>query len=631
LSIVDHALRTVVSSMGVQDRLGIVIYSDKATVLRPLMHMSEANKPLAMSALNSVDASGATNLWDGLYQAMELLRSAPVPPVTADEPRYGAVLLLTDGCPNVFPPLGFAQTLRKFRDRKCGGQLPGVLHTFGFGYDLDSGLLKDLARMGGGNYSFIPDAGFVGTCFINSMAGIFTSALHDVKLSITPAPDTMIRTDTSHSIFGGMPATENLANGVFTVPIGQIHAQQPRCLALCVVPAKEGAVIAMPQIDVEYDLGSWTNRRHFTLPNAEVTHDLPPLQAYTVAMRTLLLRKLFVLLDGRAEILPQMREIVESVKQVRSKIPREVLADPLVSGIFADVDAQVTESVSRDEWYKRWGCHYLPSLFGAHAQCFCNNFKDPGLQSFGGELFATIRDDLDDIFMTLPPPKPRRVEPKRDQPKSDPHAIPRQARRDPEPSCCSVSYSMRAFNDRMMGCFHGDCKVVLGKNADGSALTKAARDVRKGDTVLCADGSVASVVCVVRTRLANDAPLVKLTKGDLVITPWHPVRLSSDSAWQFPGKLSASEASPISVSSLPSNDVYTYVLSSGHAVCVNGVYCVTFGHGFTDDVCRHDFFGTNAVIDALKKLPGFSEGVVDLTEVKLTRDATCNRVTGFSI
>jgi hypothetical protein len=41
------------------------------------------------------------------------------------------------------------------------GRLPATLHTFGFGFNLRSGLLKSIAEIGGGTYSFIPDAGMI--------------------------------------------------------------------------------------------------------------------------------------------------------------------------------------------------------------------------------------------------------------------------------------------------------------------------------------------------------------------------------------------------------------------------------------------------------------------------------------
>ena len=54
----------------------------------------------------------------------------------------------------------------------------------------------------------------------------------------------------------------------------------------------------------------------------------------------------------------------------------------------------------------RWGVHYLPSLLLAHQSQMCTNFKDPGVQNYGGALFVSIRDATDDLFCALPPPQP---------------------------------------------------------------------------------------------------------------------------------------------------------------------------------------------------------------------------------
>ena len=48
----------------------------------------------------------------------------------------------------------------------------------------------------------------------------------------------------------------------------------------------------------------------------------------------------------------------------------------------------------------------MPSLAGAHLLQLCYNFKDTGVQHYGGELFSTLRDSIDELFNKLPPPKP---------------------------------------------------------------------------------------------------------------------------------------------------------------------------------------------------------------------------------
>jgi len=54
-----------------------------------------------------------------------------------------SVLLLTDGMPNVVPPRGHLAMLKQYKEETG---MECTISTFGFGYALDSELLKDLAR-----------------------------------------------------------------------------------------------------------------------------------------------------------------------------------------------------------------------------------------------------------------------------------------------------------------------------------------------------------------------------------------------------------------------------------------------------------------------------------------------------
>jgi hypothetical protein len=69
-----------------------------------------------------------------------------------------------------------------------------------------------------------------------------------------------------------------------------------------------------------------------------------------------------------------------------------------VTRLLADLEGQVCASLSCGDWFRMWGRHYLPSLARAHQLQQCNKFKDPGVQSYSGELFETIRDLADDQF-----------------------------------------------------------------------------------------------------------------------------------------------------------------------------------------------------------------------------------------
>jgi Mg-chelatase subunit ChlD len=63
-------------------------------------------------AINDLSADGQTNLWDGLHSGLKVLNEGD------DNTRMKAVLLLTDGQPNISPPRGHVPMLQQY---KAGG------------------------------------------------------------------------------------------------------------------------------------------------------------------------------------------------------------------------------------------------------------------------------------------------------------------------------------------------------------------------------------------------------------------------------------------------------------------------------------------------------------------------------
>jgi hypothetical protein len=100
-----------------------------------------------------------------------------------------------------------------------------------------------------------------------------------------------------------------------------------------------------------------------------------------------------------------------------------------------------------------------------------------------------------------------------------------------------------------------------------------------------------------------------VTIGDLKITPWHPMKFYEDSQWVFP----AEAFDPVQGSRNPDeqiDEVYTFVLDRGHTCIVEGYIVCGLGHGFKGPVIEHDYFGTDKIINDLKRLPGWEEGRV---------------------
>merc|ERR1719414_2429869 len=104
--------------------------------------------------------------------------------------------------------------------------------------------------------------------------------------------------------------------------------------------------------------------------------------------------------------LPDAQDLM--AKLTNRMLETKFMGNKKLEDLQTDVTGQITEALSKQEWLSKWGRHYLPSLGRAHLLQQCNNFKDPGVQHYGGSLYTEIREKADDIFLKLPAPKPSR-------------------------------------------------------------------------------------------------------------------------------------------------------------------------------------------------------------------------------
>jgi len=271
------------------------------------------------------------------------------------------------------------------------------------------------------------------------------------------------------------------------------------------------------------------------------------------------------------------------IDQIKSS---DVKNNNYIKDLLKELEDQVTEALSRTDYYSKWGKHYLLSLLRAHLLQQCNNFKDPAVQNYAGAMFTQVRDKIDDIFLKIPPPKPS-VQPVKEEP-------PKKVK------------SMKVFYNASAGCIDGNGMVAM---ADGK--TKLVKEVCKDDEVLGVDGQPVKIVCVIKILCRGNKAYFAQFECGLRITPWHPIRI--DGEFYFPstiGRTSECECS----------EVYNFVLESQHVMKINGIECVTLGHGFQEEVVKHPYFGTSAVIKDLQKMKGWESGLVELREDYVERD-----------
>jgi len=560
LDIVKHAVKTIIGTMNNNDKLSLIAYSDTAkVVLRPTL-MNNIGKQQALTLLDNMYASGSTNLWDGVYCGLELLRKNPS--------LNRALFVLTDGVPTIEPPRGHIPKLQEYVDTNG---LSAPIYTFGFGYNLQSELLNDISHMGNGNYAFIPDSSFVGTIFCNALANVLTTMGNNAVLSVVSPNGYQVV---------GYPHT--LVSWGVQIHLGPLNLGQQRNIIL--KNNTNAQLIEHLQVKLTYqNVETNENKEIYDVFELPVVNNIDEHIARSLVITHI------------TEAMKKSHYIAESQQIIRN------LADKIApfNEIHQDVTGQVTEAFSRGDWYQKWGRHYLPSLINAHLYQRCNNFKDPGVQKYGGNMFKILRNEAEDIFCKLPPPTPTgRVY-------TNTHTL----------------ASMTSYHNVDSGCVHEDCIV------DTPNGKRKAKDINKGDIVTTfyqGRYENAIVDCVVRTKCSGNITLIEMS-GGLRITPWHPVLC--DNAWVFPIDL-VDRVGNIKNTVSNCEYVYNFVLNKDHSMIINNVVCVTLGHGFTDNgVITHSYYGTQAVINDLKKLNGWNEGLVTITNT--SRNPTNGMVSGI--
>lgn len=608
LDVAKHAVRTVIRTLGPKDRVAIVEFCRNARVVLPLLEMDDDGKRVAEAKCDEIVFGPGTNLWNGLNKALMTLREKASPD------RFGHIMLLTDGETEERKDV----MKHLIADKMTHERLPGTINAFGFGYEIDSDLLVEIAAFGDGTYAFIPDAGFVGTIFVNSMSNLLATLARDARLSLQADSGAEIK-----SIMGGWEAKKN-GDNVYSINLGNLQSGQSKDIVV-LMDVKGSSASDEPYLVASLDFSTLKSKFTCTA-EANAGEKL----ASTDLVEPHRCRLAFVdALEKAASIakldsgLNLSEDKLEEAQNIIKEVATQILAsgmkdDEKVAALLEDVQGQCCEALSRLDYWKKWGRHYTPSVMFAHRLQQCNNFKDPGVQFYGGQVFRDLQTTADNAFDSLPAPKltpamwrytgngrvimnPSFVHPTRTTPRTGAAPAP--------------AVSMAAYNDRYSGCIDGSSLTAL-----ASGEPRYVSDVAKGDRLAAFGGKVVDVICVVRTRCnAGHAALVELP-GGLRLTPYHPVQVSGK--WCFPADLAAAQV-------FPCDAVYSFVLQGAPDLLAGGVPCIGLGHGIEEGAAKHSYFGTDRVLMDLESLPGYGSGHVELPEGCFVRDPETGIVCGL--
>lgn len=599
--IVNHSAKTIVKTLDSQSRICIIKFDDAIEVVTPLMYASDTNKVQIMTSINSIRPRGQTNIWSAIEKALQILDERD------DKTRNSAILMLTDGIPNVSPAHGEVDTLKRLRKTK---NFTTPIYTFGFGYKLQPTLLYNLAKYSNGGNAHIPDGNMIATVFCNFIATILCTVVMNLQLHVIPKQANSATF--SNLLVGDFAYNYDPINEKYVYDIGTVQYQQERNIVLNFED----------KLDFDYYYTYTIGNQAITSPTTSV-NDATIAQCVTNstlnsnvyrATTVEYIRKMINAnrISNFLSTQANYDELVNLLEANRCASSQEFVNGLLknIKGDFANV-GQVKLAIDQ-KYFKRWGEFYLDQLSRSLNQQIKPNFKDEGCM-FGGEMFEAIVDKSSDIFNNLEPPKPSLVV--HSSAPTSGNIFYRSL------SSLSAPISMSAYNDPRGGCVDAYCTIAM-----FNGTSKLLKDVQKFDIIKSIDSNNkvvgAKVLCVVETMI-NSGFRDYVNVNGVLITPWHPIKYGlhgKKEDWIFPGEY-------FSTYKFPSTSMITLVLENHHIMFINGLKCITLGHNFTHHhKLSHPYYGTAKVIENLmSNFPeDYANGRISVNDNSISPQLTSN-------
>ena len=586
--IVNHAAKTVAQTCNKNTRLAIIAFDNQIETISDFITMNEINKSTIMAKIDHIKPRGQTNIWGATEAAINLLDSRD------DKQRNGAIMLLTDGSPNVSPARGEVDALRKLRIKK---NFTSPIYTFGFGYNLSKDLLYDMAKIANGANGHIPDGGMIATVFCNFIATILSTVVVNLQLHIqstNPARSTSTLQDILMGDYNYSYTNTN-GNEWMTFDLGTVQNQQVRDIILntsstdkltyCYTYKIGGKSVTSPELFLSDLLST-------QLTEAEYQYHINRYNVIQALRRMLNFNRV----NDNTSAMSTFEELVANLES-QSTVNDKTLG--LIKNLKGDAtnSGQIALAVSNMQYFKKWGEFYIDQLSRSLNQQIKPNFKDEGCL-FGGQIFEDLVDKASDIFDTLPPPTPSLLN------TGTSYGAYRSV---------STPVNMSSYNDPGGGCFTGDSLILL-----ASKNQKLVANLTKGDEILTLKDpynpalgfTTSKIVCILKTNITDKTNLVTLN-NNLKITPYHPVLAKG--IWSFPNSIS-------NYTMQKCNAVYTIVLEHSHTFNLNGYWVIGLGHNYKVGILAHDYFGSNQIIEDLKKLDGWESGFITINPSYFVRD-----------
>lgn len=118
---------------------------------------------------------------------------------------------------------------------------------------------------------------------------------------------------------------------------------------------------------------------------------------------------------------------------------------------------------------------------------------------------------------------------------------------------------------------------------------------------MSSNNMAATIKCVIKTETYKGKTDMCKIDGGLLITPGHPIKIKNE--WVYPKDVSKREQ-------VHCQAFYNLVVDQSHIAIVNNVELILLGHNYTSGILKHGYYGTQRVINDLKQMGGYHDGLV---------------------
>ena len=148
IDLVKDSLKYLIEKlMTDEDYFSLITFTSDPSKVCDFTQMTSANKATVINKINNLRASGGTNIYSGLQEALKLITQD-----FATNEKVVSMILLSDG----YDGGSNADTrFKQLISRNGKNKIPFTLHTFGYGERHDADLMYKISLIKDGGYFFI--------------------------------------------------------------------------------------------------------------------------------------------------------------------------------------------------------------------------------------------------------------------------------------------------------------------------------------------------------------------------------------------------------------------------------------------------------------------------------------------